>query len=211
MQAREQYYLFTAEGINSAIELSTQAIEVDPQYAEAYATKSNVIMFTLISAFNQSVKESLYSAIELAKKAIELDDLLPRAHASLAWSLMWHREIDEAINEIERAVELDPNCADTRMWQSMILSSAGKGSNALEAIEKAMRINPHYHVTYIFSKATAFFTLGQYKEANFYYDSGISFNPNFIPNYLLKIPVLSLLDKYDEMLVTKDKILKILE
>ena len=166
-------------------------------------------MFTLIAGFNQSVKESLYSAIELAKKATELDDLLPQAHASLAWSLMWKREIDEAIIEIERVVELNPNDANTHMWRSMILSSAGKGKDALEAIEKAMRVNPHYHVSYIFSKVTAFFALGQYEEANFYYDSGIVFNPDFIPNYLLKISLLSLIDRDDEILITRDKILKI--
>jgi adenylate cyclase len=209
LHAREQFNLFTTEGVNNAIELSSQVIKLDPNYAEAYTTKSRVILFPLITGMSKSVDETLVPAMALARKAVELDDLLPRAHASLAWSLMWHREIDEAITEIERAVELDPNDADTLMWQSMILSSAGRGKEALEAIENAMRINPHYQVAYIFSKANAYFSLDQYEEAIFHYDKGIESNPNFIPNYLIKLAALSSLDKNAELIATRNAILKI--
>jgi len=209
LQAREQFNSFTPENINNAIKLASQVIELDPNYAEAYTSKARMILFTLITGMTISVDETLIPALALSRKAIELDDLLPRAHATLAWSLMWHRDIDEAITEIERAVELDPNDADNFMWQSMILSSAGRGKEALEAIEKAMRINPHYQVLYIFTKATAYFALDQYEEAVFYYDKGIKLNPNFIPNYLIKLPALFLLDKNDEMFTVKNEILKI--
>lgn len=209
LQAREQFHAYTPEGIDKAIELASQVIELDPNYAEAYALKSKAILFKLFTGINISVDETLIPAMELARKAVVLDDLLPLAHASLAWSSMWHREIDKAITEIERAVELDPNDADILMWRSMILSSAGKGKEALEIIEKAMRINPCYQVGYIFSKATAYLSLGQYEEANFYYNKGIEKYPNFMPNYLLKLTALSSLDKYAELITTKKDILKI--
>ncbi len=209
LQAREQFNSFTPENINDAIKLTSQVIELDPNYAEAYTSKARMILFTLITGMNPSVEETLEPALALSRKAIELDNLLPRAHATLAWALMWHREIDEAITEIERAVELDPNDADTLMWQSMILSSAGRGKEALEAIEKAMRINPHYQVVYIFAFGNAYFCLGQYEEAVFHYDRGIERNPNFMPNYLLKLAALSSLDKNDELIATRNEILKI--
>ena len=209
LQAREQFTLFTTEGVNNAIELASQVIELDPNYAEAYTTKSRVILFTFITGMSKTAEETLSSAMVLARKAVELDDLLPGAHATLAWSLMWHREIDEAISEIERAVELDPNDADTLMWQSMILSSAGRGKEALESIEKAMRINPHYQVVYIFALGNAYFCLSHYEEANFHYNRGIERNPNFLPNYLLKMGALSSLDKNDELIATRNTILKI--
>jgi len=95
------------------------------------------------------------------------------------------------------------------MWQSMILSSAGRGREALEAIEKAMRINPHYQVVYIFSKAAAYCCLGQYEEAILHHDRGIKLNPNFISNYLLKMLACSLLGNNDEMYATKNAMFKI--
>jgi len=209
LQAREQFNAYTTVGINNAIGLASQVIEMDPNYAEAYTTKSKVILFTLMTGMSISADETLIPAMALARKAVELDNLLPSAHATLAWALMWHREIDEAITEIERAVQLDQNDADTLMWQSMILSSAGRGKEALEAIEKAMRINPHFQVGYIFSKATAHLSLGQYEKANFHYDKGIERYPNFMPNYLLKLVALLSLDKNDELIATRNEILKI--
>jgi len=209
MQAREQFNTFTTEGINNTIDWASQVIELDPNYAEAYTTKSRVILFTFITGMSKTTEETLSSAMVLARKAVELDDLLPGAHATLAWSLMWHREIDEAISEIERAVELDPNDADTLMWQSMILSSAGRGKESLESIDKAMRINPHYQVVYIFALGNVYFCLGQYEEANLHYNKGIERNPNFLPNYLLKMGALSSLDKKDELIATRNAILKI--
>jgi len=209
MQAREQFNTFTTEGINNTIDWASQVIELDPNYAEAYTTKSRVILFTFITGMSKTTEETLSSAMVLARKAVELDDLLPGAHATLAWSLMWHREIDEAISEIERAVKLDPNDADTLMWQSMILSSAGRGKESLESIDKAMRINPHYQVVYIFALGNVYFCLGQYEEANLHYNKGIERNPNFLPNYLLKMGALSSLDKKDELIATRNAILKI--
>jgi len=209
MQAREQFNTFTTEGINNTIDWASQVIELDPNYAEAYTTKSRVILFTFITGMSKTTEETLSSAMVLARKAVELDDLLPGAHATLAWSLMWHREIDEAISEIERAVELDPNDADTLMWQSMILSSAGRGKESLVSIDKAMRINPHYQVVYIFALGNVYFCLGQYEEANLHYNKGIERNPNFLPNYLLKMGALSSLDKKDELIATRNAILKI--
>ena len=209
LRGQEQFYLFTSEGINNSIELFSKAIELDPDYAEAYAWKSRVITYTFIAGLNNSIKETIDPALALARKAIELDELLPMAHANLGWALRWNQKFEEAIVEANKAVELDANFADGYLWQSMILSPAGRGQEALASIEKGIRINPYYSVTYIFALGYANLTLGQYEKALYYFERSINRNPNFIHSYIYKMFVLELLGKNEEAEAAKNELMQI--
>ena len=57
------------------------------------------------------IRAALDRAIEAAKKAVALDDSLAEAHTLLGWTLLWKKQHDLAIAELERAVSLDPNSA----------------------------------------------------------------------------------------------------
>ena len=209
LRGQEQLYLFTPEGINNGIELISKSIELDPNYANAYACKSRAVLFPYIAGTNSSEKETVIPALELARKAIELDDLLPLAHANLGWVLKWHREIDEATAEAKVSVELDPNFADGYLWQSMILSSSGKGQEAIALIEKGIRINPYYNVVYILALGSAHFALGQYEKALYHFNRGTERNPNFIPNHMYKTAVLGILGKNEEAKAAKIELQKV--
>jgi len=209
LRGQEQFNLFTPEGVNNAIELFSKAISCDPNYANAYACKSRAVLFPYIAGTNSSEKETVIPALELARKAIELDDLLPLAHANLGWVLKWHREIDEATAEAKVSVELDPNFADGYLWQSMILSSSGKGQEAIALIEKGIRINPYYNVVYILALGSAHFALGQYETALYHFNRGTERNPNFIPNHMYKTSVLGILGKNEEAKAAKIELQKV--
>jgi len=207
-RGEEQFYLFTLESINNAIELFSQAIKLDPSYAQAYAWKSKGLLYKFIISSYVSKDDVFELALALARKAVELDDLYPASHASLAWALMWSRQIDDAIIEAEKAVELDPNYAEGYLWQSRILSSAGRGTEALESIEKAIRLNPLYKAHYIFTFGVAYFTLGQYEEALHHIELALECNPNFLPSYFYKVSILGLLGRAEEAELAKADLLQ---
>ncbi len=208
LRGQEQHKLFTPEGVNNAINLFSKAISCDPKYANAYVWKARSILVTYYSGTNSSEEETLIPALVLARKAVELDELSAAAHGILAWALMWNRQIDDAIIEAEKAIELDPNNADDYLWQSMILSSAGRGTEALESIQKAIRINPHYKAPYIFSFHLAYFTLGQYEEALHHVEQALECNPNFMPSYFYRISILGLLGRVKEAELAKVDLLQ---
>ncbi len=209
LRGQEQFYLFTPEGINNGIELFSKSIDLDPHYAEAYAWKSRATLFPYIAGINSSEEETVKPALTLAIKAVELDDLLPLAHANLAWALKWLQKTDEAIIEAKKAIELNPNYAEGYLWQSMILSSSGRGQEALAAIEKGIRINPHYTVTYILALGLANFTLGLYKKALTHFQRGIERNPNFIPNHIYKTCIYGLLEKKEDAEAAKVALIRV--
>jgi len=206
----EKLNLHTEEAIKNGIQLISRAIEIDPEYAEAYAVKSRAYLVQFIFGYNNNREETVEPAIALARKAIELDGLLPRAYACLAWALVWHKELDEAIISARKAVEMDPNYADGYMWLSHVQSSMQDGEAALESIEMATRINPHFDVLHLLAYTRANFTLGKYDEALTYVQRGIDRNPNFPPNHVFNTSINSLLGREKEAESAKQELLKVI-
>jgi len=209
MHGQGQYFTFTPKNIKKSITSFSQGIELDPNYAMAYAWKSRVLIFQFIIGINNSKEETILPAITLAKNAIEIDDSLPLAHACLGWALMWNNEIDTAILELKKSLELDDNFADGNMWYSMVLSSAGKSEDAIEAITKAVRMNPFHTVQYLFAFGIAYFTQGQYEKAIFYFKRCIELNPNYLPTHIFITSCFGLLEKTKESRAAKIKLLQL--
>jgi len=209
MHGQGQYFTFTPKNIKKSITSFSRATELDPSYAMAYVWKVRVLIFQFIIGINSSKEETILPAITLARNAIEIDNVLPLAHACLGWALMWNNEIDKAILELKKSLELDGNFADGNMWYSMVLSSAGKSEGAIEAIRKAIRMNPFHTVQYLFAFGIAYFTQGQYEKAIFYFKRCIELNPNYLPTHIFITSCFGLLEKTKESRAAKIKLLQL--
>ncbi len=198
LKGQRQFYQFNSEGIENALDLFSKSIEADKNYAEAYAWKSRAVVYMYITGLNNSIEDTVDQGINLAKRSIELDELLPIAHANLGWAYRWREQYDEALYEIDEAIKLDPNYADSYLWQSIILSVINRGDEALKSIEKAIQINPNYSVTYIFALGLAHYSRGDHITALEYHNRGIIRNKNFIPNHIFKIAILDILGESEQ-------------
>jgi adenylate cyclase len=209
MSGQEQYFTFTPKNIKKSIATFSQVIELDPDYAMAYAWKSRVLIFQFIIGINNSKEETIFPAITSARNAIEIDNLLPLAHACLGWALLWNDEIDKAILELNKSLELDANFADGNMWYSMALSAAGRSEEAIESIRKAIRMNPFHTVQYLFAFGIAYFTQGQYEKAIFYFKRCIDLNPSYLPTHIFITSCYGLLEDTKESRAAKIKLLQL--
>ncbi len=113
-----------------------------------------------------------------------LDDSLPIGHSLLSNDYAQHQQYDQALAEGERAIALDPNNADSYVWQANALNLAGRPEEALRAVEQAMRLNPHYSPFYLLQLGFAYRRTGRYAEAIAILKETISRNPNLIPAHL---------------------------
>ena len=204
LRGRERFYLFTNDDINQSLELFSQAIALDPNYAEAHAWKSRVLVYIFLSGMNNVSEETVVPGIAHARLAIELDGLLPMAHANLGWALRWNHEIGEAIASVKTAIELDRSFADAYLWLSMINSSVRRGTEALDAIENGIRVNPNYGVTYVLALGRAYLALGQTEKALGLFERGVARNPNFLPNYVYRIFALEALGRTEDAATVRD-------
>ncbi len=198
LRGRERFYLFTNDDIEQSLDLFSQAIKLDPNYAEAHAWQSRVQVYFFLSGMNNVSEETVVPGIESARRAIELDPLLPMAHANLGWALSWDHQYEAAIASIKTAIELDRSFADAYLWLSMITASIRRGDEALAAIQSGIRVNPNYGVTYVLSLGRAYLALGQNDRALGLFERGVARNPNFLPTQVFRIFALEALGRAEE-------------
>jgi serine/threonine-protein kinase len=142
LKGRFQWNKRSAEGIYRAIEYFNQAIEIDPQYALAYAGLADCYNLLDIWA-NLPTSETFPRAKSAAQKALAIDDQLAEAHTSLAYAIHTYEwNWDEAEREYRRAIELNPNYATARQWYAEFLTANGRFDEAEAQGLKALEIDP---------------------------------------------------------------------
>jgi len=170
----------TQEANAQARQMFEKVLELDPQYAEAYAFLG--LTYEREWGFQWSQDpQTLERELVLAQQAVALDDSLPLAHLALGRVSLWKKQHDQAIAEAERAIALDPNDAIGYWWLGVILNFAGRPEEAIGLIEKAMRLNPHYPPVYLFSLGQSYHLIGRYEEAIAAFKKVLTRNPNLLP------------------------------
>ena len=134
----------TADGYEKAIQFFQRALEVQPDYARAYAGLADSIAF--LGAWQKrglSRAETIALARSNAQRALQLDDNLAEAHASLAsisYLYDWNWPVAE--NEFRRAIELNPNYASAHHWYAYYCFSRNRVDEGLREIRLAQQLDP---------------------------------------------------------------------
>jgi adenylate cyclase len=180
LRGLESYYRFRKETNAQARQLFLRALELDPQYAAAYALLSLTYWTDWYSQWDPASRP-LERAFETAQQAVTLDDSLATAHQILGMVLLWQKQYEHALIEAERAVVVNPNEADAYWALGFILNYVQRYQDALEAVEQAIRLNPHSPPYYLFDLGRAYRFLGQPEKAIAALKGALARNPNFLP------------------------------
>jgi TolB-like protein/DNA-binding winged helix-turn-helix (wHTH) protein/Flp pilus assembly protein TadD len=170
------------EGFGKAIAYFQQAIEIDPNYALAYAGLADSYILKRIFALLQpgeTLQQMEAKAKAAAEKALEIDDTLAEAHTSLAMikAITANDEADVE-REYKRAIELNPNYATAHHWYALHLDAMYRFDEAMAEIRRAREIDPlslviNSDVGLVFSNAR------QYDQAIEHFKKAIEMDPNF--------------------------------
>lgn len=142
LKGRFQWNKRNADGLYKAIEFFNQAIEIDPQYALAYAGLADCYNLLDIWA-GLPTNETFPRAKAAALRALEIDDQLAEAHTSLAYAIHtyeWDWPAAEA--QYKRAIALNPNYATAHQWYAEFLTAVGRFDEAAEQGRKALVLDP---------------------------------------------------------------------
>jgi len=140
---RFHFWKFIIDDHKRAIEHFERAIQIDPDYAPAYAGLSMAWQMLGIQGGEKSVDTKARAA---AQKALELDDRLAEAYVTrghLQLFLDW--DWTGAENSIRRALELDANNLDAHFYYSMVQLGVGRFSEAIAEIRTAEQLDPLSH------------------------------------------------------------------
>jgi TolB-like protein/DNA-binding winged helix-turn-helix (wHTH) protein/Flp pilus assembly protein TadD len=176
----EYAFRYTKETNAQARQMFEKAIDLDPQYAEAYAWLGRTYLFEWAWRWSTD-PQNVERAFELVQKAIALDDSLPGAHSRLGQVYALKQQYDQALSEGERAIALDPNNADSYALQAEVLLLVGRPEEALQMVEQAVRLNPRSPPWYLVELGVAYQLTGRYAESIATLKEATNRSPNFLP------------------------------
>jgi len=137
-----RYHTFrqTPDALDLAVKYLEQAIERDPEFAEAYAALGWAYSF-LGTAYGRHAPSAVYpKAREAALRALELDGQLADAHSLYADILTWYDwEFELAESEYRRTMTLDPQNV---LGYALYLSTQGRHDEAIEMVERRLNTSP---------------------------------------------------------------------
>ena len=134
----------TENGSLAAIALLDRALELDPQYAEAYARKAQYIEFWA-SSFAASVAQKergQLQAIESARWAIRIAPKLSLGYGALGAIHQDQLQLRRSLEEFQQAEALRGPDLLTLAIYALVLSQARQQAKAISTVEPAIRLDP---------------------------------------------------------------------
>ena len=179
LKAKQRIYTRIGSEIETAVEELDQAIQLDTQYAPAYAQRG---IATLLLSEEQYGDIPNLEANRRGKRFIDNALKLDPNHAD-AWSalgLYYGKDtatLEDSIDALAKALELNPNSIDASNWLQISLSQIGDQTGALEILEEMTDRDPLYRPA--FSNAMQKFnSTGQPEKAEALLERMTAFDPD---------------------------------
>lgn len=142
------------EGLNEAIALLDQAIVLSPEMTLAHSIKAQNYLMLWRHSLAIDLDEALQQARASAAHAIELDNNSYQAYHVLGQiNLYADQDHAQALANLTRALEINPNEADLMVRMATLLGFMNRDDEAIRWIEKAFRQNPLHPVWYHWNSA----------------------------------------------------------
>jgi adenylate cyclase len=151
--------------IAEARRLLRRALELDANYAAAYATLADTYHLAIVMGWAEEPSDALSRAEQLANKALAIDANDVRARVILGRIHVFHQQYEQAKAEMDRAITINPSDADGLAGRGNILMWLGDTDAAVESLELARRIDPELNVVDRNALSLAYYLKDRYAEA----------------------------------------------
>ena len=182
-----------------------QALAKDPNDAMAYAGLADSYSSLVFPLGAVAPREVMPKAKEAALRALAIDNALGEAHASLAYiTFFYDWDWAAAEREFKRALELNPNNADTHHWYSHFLMGQGRVEESLTQSKRALELSPF---DMLFNIHLGWHNLyaRQYDQALEQIEKAIEMDENFAQAYPWRGLILEQQGKYAEAIAAFQK------
>jgi TolB-like protein len=177
----QHYIRFTPADFTAAITSFKKAIELDPNYGRAYAAMA--LMYFSGARVSKEMNKALGADfVEARLKARHYLNTAMKKPTDLAYKVsslmdLKLRRHDEALHNIEKAIAINPNDADTQLTLAEVLIFIGRPKEAIDVIKKVMQLDPTRMDYCLLRLGLAHFCLEQYDEVVDSLERALRYNP----------------------------------
>ena len=159
-------YRFSKTDNERARQFFAQAVDLDPTFARAYAGLSFAHFQNAFLGWKKAAPE-IDRAFDAAGKGLMADDRDPAAHWAMGRAMWLRGSQDQAVQELERAVDLSPNYASAHYTLAFVHSQGGDPNAAITFTDHARLLSPFDPLLFAMlgARALAMVRLGQFEEA----------------------------------------------
>jgi TolB-like protein/cytochrome c-type biogenesis protein CcmH/NrfG len=196
--------------IIEAIDCFTEAVALDPAYAQAWAGLADGYTTSGYSGYKPAA-EVMPRALEAARRALQLDPDLAEAHSALACTaLLYELDFDLAEREFHRALELNPSYPQARAWYGLFFLQwvAGREREGRDEVLRLLQLDPlsaYANAILSFSDVCC----GRVPEAVDHARRGVDLDPNSYLAYWSLMQALLCNAQYEEAVAAAEQALAI--
>jgi tetratricopeptide (TPR) repeat protein len=187
----------TPEGYRTAAMHFSQAIEIQPDYAQAHAWLGGAYWVPSLWGYTPP-HESFSKAKASVNKAVELDNTCAEALGGIGWiSLHFDWDWETAKKSLEGALELNPNFSYGYHGLAWYWAFMGHFEQAIDAMQSAIGLDPLSHVFHC-TLATIYGCSGQSDKAVGQRNKALELAPHFVTALVQKAEYFLSISKYQE-------------
>lgn len=166
LKARELIYgqRHGREIFDRIVSLLGRAIEIDPDFAEAYAGLGMAHNLDFQNRWT-GAPDAFERAMHFATLGVEKGPNVAFAHFVAAVMAIWSRDLEKARRESEAALALNPNFASGLGTLALVDIYSGNPKAAVPLAERAMRLDPGFSHQTLHFLGTAYLVDGKYETA----------------------------------------------
>jgi adenylate cyclase len=210
LRGRWTYEQFGRNNLEEAARLYRRAIEIDPNYARAYALLARALFVLGANQWTEPSEGELTEYVTLARTAVRLglgdpDTLCIAAHIIA----LPGGELAEGIRIVDRAIAQNPSSAETLATSALLRAFAGETETAFRHLKDADRLNPAGVVVYPKNIAywLACFVDGDYTGVLYWTEQSLQLYSANVIALRYRAAALGLLGRLDEARQTASQLL----
>jgi eukaryotic-like serine/threonine-protein kinase len=208
LRGRYFWNLFTPESFTKAISGFQKAVEIDPDYAQAYVGIADFYSWASIYGMI-TPGQSRPKVLEAADKALAIDSTLAEAWAAKGLYYSNSMQWAESEKHHRRAIEFNPNYPLAHEWLAATLVGTGRFEEGLEEVLAAERLDP------ISIRAKTLTAWTAYQTRNYELAIGratavVDLDPDFVQGHIQLANILLELGKNDEALEASRRSIEIM-
>jgi adenylate cyclase len=138
LRGRKLFQKWTRQNIELARQMFQRAIELDPDFAGAWAGLATAHVYL----FGCDNEPHLEKAREASAHALKLDPESAEAHVAAGQGLSMEQRYADAAKEFERAIELDPTLFDAYYYYGRSCFKSGDLEKSLGLFQRAQEVRP---------------------------------------------------------------------